>query len=549
MSCFYSAVTEQRVFICAVYAFIGKLLRAVLPEVAWDNTYLPAEDEFGGALDAVIQKHDFKTSCEGDCCLAMAQMACKKMKRVCDLLKRVSESVGLKDEAKKYLDAPWFVDLLLRKDTSKLNKLYYTIDFDDEKPSRILMNVAAILNDDAVAYDSMTRKAKRKADTETKELIKQVGERVEKKLDEHKAEITKHIDAVGTNVETLREELHETKDELLAKADAIIKKLGKVNLDGKRNRSHTPEQRKVVLACWLMAKDDLRDSTSGVVTKRMAYERYRHVLEDVGIKTFAKFDAVIHFAGLKAVGESVEQPLRYYENNIQGTINLLKAMREAGVSKLVFSSSATVYGDKGADSAQLVETMTTGVGVTNPYGWTKAMIEQIIRDVAVSDAEFSATILRYFNPVGADKSGLIGEDPNGIPNNLMPIVTKVYQGGLPELVIYGDNYETEDGSCERDFIHVTDLAKGHLAALEHMKPGVSVYNLGSGKATSVFEIVNAFEKISGQALPKRIGERRAGDLAVVCANPSLAQEELGWKTELSVEDAIRDTLRFLDNLG
>ena len=263
----------------------------------------------------------------------------------------------------------------------------------------------------------------------------------------------------------------------------------------------------------------------------------------------AKFDAVIHFAGLKAVGESVEQPLRYYENNIQGTINLLKAMREAGVSKLVFSSSATVYGDKGADSAQLVETMTTGVGVTNPYGWTKAMIEQIIRDVAVSDAEFSATILRYFNPVGADKSGLIGEDPNGIPNNLMPIVTKVYQGGLPELVIYGDNYETEDGSCERDFIHVTDLAKGHLAALEHMKPGVSVYNLGSGKATSVFEIVNAFEKISGQALPKRIGERRAGDLAVVCANPSLAQEELGWKTELSVEDAIRDTLRFLDNLG
>ena len=261
-----------------------------------------------------------------------------------------------------------------------------------------------------------------------------------------------------------------------------------------------------------------------------------------------KFEAVIHFAGLKAVGESVEQPLRYYENNIQGTVNLLKAMRETGVSKLVFSSSATVYGDKGADSAQLVETMTTGVGVTNPYGWTKAMIEQIIRDVCTADPEFSATILRYFNPVGADKSGLIGEDPNGIPNNLMPIVTKVYQGKIPELVIYGDDYKTKDGSCERDFIHVTDLAKGHLAALKHMQTGVAIYNLGSGKATSVFEIIEAFEKISGHELPKKIGARRAGDLAVVCANPSLALEKLGWKTELSIEDAVRDTLRFLDNL-
>ncbi len=261
-----------------------------------------------------------------------------------------------------------------------------------------------------------------------------------------------------------------------------------------------------------------------------------------------KFEAVIHFAGLKAVGESVEQPLRYYENNIQGTVNLLKAMRETGVSKLVFSSSATVYGDKGADSAQLVETMTTGVGVTNPYGWTKAMIEQIIRDVCTANPEFFATILRYFNPVGADKSGLIGEDPNGIPNNLMPIVTKVYQGKIPELVIYGDDYKTKDGSCERDFIHVTDLAKGHLAALKHMQTGVAIYNLGSGKATSVFEIIEAFEKISGHELPKKIGARRAGDLAVVCANPSLALEKLGWKTELSIEDAVRDTLRFLDNL-
>lgn len=262
----------------------------------------------------------------------------------------------------------------------------------------------------------------------------------------------------------------------------------------------------------------------------------------------AGFEAVIHFAGMKAVGESVEKPLTYYENNIQGTVNLLKAMCEAEVKKLVFSSSATVYGDKGADSARLVETMTTGVGVTNPYGWTKAMIEQIIKDVCVADPKFEATILRYFNPVGADKSGLIGEDPNGIPNNLMPIVTKVYQGKIDKLVIYGDNYETEDGSCERDFIHVTDLAKGHLAALEHSCPGISIYNLGSGKATSVFEIVAAFEKLAGQELPKEIGARRAGDLAVVCANPALAWEKLGWKTELTIEDAIADTLRYLKNL-
>lgn len=261
----------------------------------------------------------------------------------------------------------------------------------------------------------------------------------------------------------------------------------------------------------------------------------------------AKFDAVIHFAGMKAVGESVEKPLTYYENNIQGTINLLKAMKETGVNKIVFSSSATVYGDKGPDSAQLVETMTTGVGVTNPYGWTKAMIEQIIKDVCAADSGFSATLLRYFNPVGADKSGLIGEDPNGIPNNLMPVVTKVYQGKIEKLVIFGDDYETEDGSCKRDFIHVADLAKGHIAALMHMEPGVVIYNLGSGKATSVFEIVDAFERLSGKELPKEIGKRRAGDLAVVCANPSLAYEKLGWKTELTIEDAIRDTLNYLKN--
>ena len=261
----------------------------------------------------------------------------------------------------------------------------------------------------------------------------------------------------------------------------------------------------------------------------------------------SKFDAVMHFAGMKAVSESVEKPLLYYENNICGTVNLLKAMNESGVKKLLFSSSATVYGDKGDKGGELVETMTTGVGITNPYGWTKAMIEQIIKDVSATDPELEATILRYFNPVGADKSGLIGEDPNGIPNNLMPIVTKVYQGKIEKLIIYGDDYTTKDGSCERDFIHVTDLAKGHLAALEHSKLGVSIYNLGSGKATSVFEIVEAFEKLSGRTLPKEIGPRRPGDLPILCANPALALKELGWKTELTIEDMIRNTLNYLKN--
>ncbi len=267
----------------------------------------------------------------------------------------------------------------------------------------------------------------------------------------------------------------------------------------------------------------------------------------LGILKSEKFGAVMHFAGMKAVGESVEKPLRYYENNVQGAVNLLKAMQETGVKRLIFSSSATVYGNKGAESARLVETMTTGVGITSPYGWTKAMIEQIIRDVCVADPEFSAAILRYFNPVGADRSGLIGEDPNGIPNNLMPIVAKVYFGEVPRLVIYGDDYETEDGSCERDFIHVVDLAKGHLAALEKMKPGVSTYNLGTGKAMSVLKIVKVFEEMAGRELPKEIGKRRAGDLAVLCADPSLAWQELGWKTELTIEDAVRDTLNYLKN--
>lgn len=259
-----------------------------------------------------------------------------------------------------------------------------------------------------------------------------------------------------------------------------------------------------------------------------------------------KIDSVIHFAGLKAVGESVEKPLEYYENNIGGTVNLLKAMIKFGVYELIFSSSATVYGEQKTSAYD--ETMTTGVNISSPYGWTKAMVEQIIKDTAKVNPRFEATILRYFNPIGADKSGLIGEDPNGRPNNLMPVITKVYRGEIPELMIYGDDYPTRDGSCIRDYIHVTDLVKGHLAALEKIKEGVSVYNLGSGRGTSVFELVKMFEEISGEELPKKIGARRAGDLAEFYADPSLAERELGWKTELGVKDAIKDTLRYLKNI-
>lgn len=259
-----------------------------------------------------------------------------------------------------------------------------------------------------------------------------------------------------------------------------------------------------------------------------------------------KYDLVIHFAGLKAVGESVEKPLKYYENNVGGTINLLKCMQKHDVKKIIFSSSATVYGKQPV--AKLDETMPTGLGITNPYGETKHMIEEILKDVAESDPKFEAVILRYFNPVGNHSSGLLGEDPNDIPNNLMPIIMKVSRGEIKELSVYGDDYPTPDGSGIRDFIHVVDLAKGHVAAIDKMKPGVLIYNLGTGKGTSVFEMIAAFEKASGKKLPYKVVDRRAGDLAEIYADPSKAEKELGWKAELTVEDAMRDTMSYLNNL-
>lgn len=266
-------------------------------------------------------------------------------------------------------------------------------------------------------------------------------------------------------------------------------------------------------------------------------------LEEVFKQT--EFATVIHFAGLKAVGESVEQPLKYYENNIGGTLNLLECMLKYRVNQIVFSSSATVYGDQKVK--QLDESLPTGSGITNPYGRTKFMIEEILRDVAVAHPEFKVVVLRYFNPIGAHKSGLLGEDPNDKPNNLMPIVMKVATRQIPELNIYGNDYPTPDGTCIRDYIHVVDLARGHVAALKAVETGenVKVYNLGSGRGTSVLEMVKAFSEASGEALPHKVVARRPGDLAEVCADPSKAEQELGWKTELSIADAMRDTLNYL----
>ena len=265
-------------------------------------------------------------------------------------------------------------------------------------------------------------------------------------------------------------------------------------------------------------------------------------------KIFAEghYDAVIHFAGLKAVGESVEKPLWYYYNNITGTVNLMEVMKKYGVKEMVFSSSATVYGIQ--DTPECVETMQTGGQIANPYGKTKFFIEEIIKDYAVSDPGFKATILRYFNPIGAHESGLIGEDPNGIPNNLMPIIMRVSQGKIPELSVYGDDYDTEDGTARRDYIHVVDLAKGHVAAIEHIKDGVSIYNLGTGRPSSVLEMIAAFEKASGEKLPYKIVGRRAGDLPEIWANADKAKQELGWSTELTIDDAMRDTMNYLNKV-
>lgn len=256
-------------------------------------------------------------------------------------------------------------------------------------------------------------------------------------------------------------------------------------------------------------------------------------------------DEVIHFAGYKAVGESVKKPLMYYHNNLVSTMNLLEVMKEHNVKKFLFSSSATVYGVQ--ETPKYVETMLTG-RTTNPYGTTKSMIEQILIDLYNSDNEWDIGILRYFNPIGAHSSGLIGEKPNGIPNNLMPYILKVAAGQLESLSIYGNDYETYDGTGVRDYIHVVDLAKGHVSAskkLEKENSGLYIYNLGSGKGVSVFDIVKTFEKVNNIKLSYKFVERRPGDLPEFFADPTKALNELGWKTEKTLEDMCKDSWNFM----
>jgi UDP-glucose 4-epimerase len=252
-------------------------------------------------------------------------------------------------------------------------------------------------------------------------------------------------------------------------------------------------------------------------------------------------NSVIHFAGLKAVGESSEIPLSYYQNNVSGTVTLLQVMAKHKVKKLVFSSSATVYGN---NTSPLNETMTTSA--TNPYGQTKLMVENILFDLAKSDEEWSIACLRYFNPIGAHQSGLIGENPNGIPNNLLPYVAQVAVGRLPHLQVFGDDYSTVDGTGVRDYIHVVDLAQGHVKALLNLDKivGCQAINLGTGNGTSVLEIVNTFKDISGQDIPYKIVPRRAGDLATVYADASLAGTLLNWKAEFDLTDMITDTWKW-----
>lgn len=269
--------------------------------------------------------------------------------------------------------------------------------------------------------------------------------------------------------------------------------------------------------------------------------RDRETLDSVFKKE--KIDSVIHFAGLKAVGESVHKPLEYFDNNVNGTLVLLDVMRKNGCKKIVFSSSATVYGMNNV--SPLTEDMEVG-GVTNPYGRTKYMIECILKDLYVSDNSWSICLLRYFNPIGAHKSGTMGEDPNGIPNNLMPYITQVAIGKREYLNVWGDDYDTPDGTGVRDYIHVVDLALGHIKAVEKVESGegLYIYNLGTGKGYSVLDVVKAFEKASGVKIPYKIGPRREGDIATCYSDPSKAYRELGWNAERDIEEMCEDSWRW-----
>ena len=298
--------------------------------------------------------------------------------------------------------------------------------------------------------------------------------------------------------------------------------------------------------------DDLSNSEAGVIDRVEQITGKRPVFFQGDVadgaltdRVFAEheIDAVMHFAGFKAVGESVQKPLAYYRNNLDTTLTLLETMQRFGCKRFIFSSSATVYGM--SEDVPFRETAPAG-GCTNPYGWTKYMIEQILADTAAADPEMSVVLLRYFNPIGAHESGLIGEKPNGIPNNLMPYITQVAVGKLERLRVFGNDYPTPDGTGVRDYIHVVDLAKGHLAALRYSArhSGTEIINLGTGTGYSVLDVIRAFEKANGVRIPYEIAPRRSGDIATCYADPSKAQQLLGWKAEKTLEDMCRDSWRW-----
>ncbi len=303
----------------------------------------------------------------------------------------------------------------------------------------------------------------------------------------------------------------------------------------------------VIVDNFINSSPDVLDKIKQITGKEFKWyevdildkEKLRNVFKENEI------ESVIHFAGLKAVGESVQKPLEYYKNNLIGTIELLEVMREFNCKKIVFSSSATVYGNP----KELPIKEDFPLSTTNPYGTTKLMIEQILQDVGKADKEFRAAILRYFNPIGAHKSGLIGEVPNGIPNNIMPYIMGVASGRYEKLTIFGNDYPTPDGTGIRDYIHVVDLANGHLKAIDKLREekGIQVYNLGTGNGYSVLELVKTFEKVNNLKLNYVIGERRPGDIPACYADPSKAERELNWKAEKGIEEMCKDSWKFEKN--
>ena len=295
------------------------------------------------------------------------------------------------------------------------------------------------------------------------------------------------------------------------------------------------------------SKIEVLDKIKEITSKDVKFYKINYLDRKELEKVFEEneIDSVINFAGFKAVGESTKMPLEYYENNVSGAIVLLQTMQKYGVKNFVFSSSATVYGIQ--ESPKYVETMKRGIP-SSPYGMTKVMIEEILEDLYRADPEWKISILRYFNPVGAHESGLIGEDPEGIPNNLMPFIQRVAAGDLKELTIFGDDYNTPDGTCRRDYLHVVDLAIGHIKALEKLVEsdnGIYVYNLGTGTPKSVLEIVTTFEEVNNIKVPHKIGDRRAGDLDEFYADPTKAENELDWKAERDLDKMCSDAYNFL----